>query len=160
MAEIPQLAAVSRPRGTFATKVDEKGRLKLSAEMQKYLDSTGVKRVFVTSLDKKSARIYPIPVWEQQEELLNQAGEYADIGSDMLLRANYYGQETDVDSTGRLVLPAKTRRLLGLENTDVQLLWMKGHIRVFSDAAFEEMLEKGSQNPEADVKLFERQGLQ
>ncbi len=160
MEENPSIEAVSRPRGTFPTRVDEKGRLKLPTDVFRFLESRNAKRVFVTSMDEKTALIYPMPAWESVETLLNQPGDDSDRGRDTLLRAYCYGQETDIDSGGRLVIPVKTRRLLGLEDLDVQLLWMREHVQVFSGPVMEAMLKEASRNPQDDVRFFERKGMQ
>jgi MraZ protein len=65
----PRPAPVEPPRGTYQARVDEKGRLKLPAVFQQYLTDLGETKVFVTSLDVRIARIYPISVWKENEIL-------------------------------------------------------------------------------------------
>ena len=60
MEEIVKTGEVDRPRGVCHTKLDEKGRVKLSAELQRYLAALGETKFFVTTLDGDIGRIYPI----------------------------------------------------------------------------------------------------
>ena len=62
--EQPQKTPVDSPRGFFSAHVDDKGRLKLPVELQQYLSAIGDEKYFVTSVDDRIARIYPISVWK------------------------------------------------------------------------------------------------
>ena len=70
---------VEAPRGFFSARVDEKGRLKLPAAITQYLGALGENKVFVTTLNGSTARIYPISAWRQTENVLEEAGEDADV---------------------------------------------------------------------------------
>ena len=62
MEEQPQTTPVEPPRGFFSAHVDDKGRLKLPVDLQQYLTAIGDEKLFVTSVDDRIARIYPISV--------------------------------------------------------------------------------------------------
>ena len=66
------------PHSIAQARVDEKGRLKLPAEFLEYLKKLGVDKVFITTLDRQLARIYPISVWKANENLFADAGDLAE----------------------------------------------------------------------------------
>jgi len=51
-------------RGNHPAKVDEKGRLKVPAAFKQLLDAASVTQFYITSVDGKSAEIWPLPEWE------------------------------------------------------------------------------------------------
>ena len=59
-------------RGNAPATIDEKGRLKLPVDVQTFLGSFGDDKLFVTSVDDRIARIYPISVWKGNEKILEQ----------------------------------------------------------------------------------------
>ncbi|MBC7928183.1 MAG: hypothetical protein H7039_21265 [Bryobacteraceae bacterium] len=144
-------AEVKRPRNSFSSRVDEKGRLKLPAEIDRYLRSLLAVDVYITSFDGRSARIYSSTEWEKQEALLEAPGEHADWGETLLRRARAYGSDTSIDNQGRVLMPNRLRRAMDVENQAVMLTCMKGHVEVLSEAVFEEKLA-----PEADTSTMLR----
>ena len=50
-------------RGNHPAKVDEKGRLKLPSAFKQLTDAQNVTQFYITSLDGKSAQIWPLPAW-------------------------------------------------------------------------------------------------
>ena len=65
-----------RLRGNTPATVDEKGRLKLPSSFKAELETFaqgeggGPLRHYLTSLDGRSARLYPMPIWEAIEARL------------------------------------------------------------------------------------------
>ena len=68
------LPVVEPPHSIAQARVDEKGRLKLPSEFLEYLKKLGVDKVFITTLDRQLARIYPISVWKANENLFAERG--------------------------------------------------------------------------------------
>ena len=107
-------APVEPPRGFFSAHVDEKGRLKLPVNFQQFLGSMGDDKLFVTSVDDRIARIYPISVWQGNEKILGDlATEDPDAAEALFFVTNDYGAEAKVDPQGRVTLPTDLRRTLG-----------------------------------------------
>ncbi|MEJ7609181.1 MAG: MraZ N-terminal domain-containing protein, partial [Bryobacteraceae bacterium] len=79
--------AVRRPRGMFSSRVDEKGRLKLPVDVQRYLEATKSSQVYITSFEGQIARIYSIEEWERAEALLESSSEDAVDGEDLYYKA-------------------------------------------------------------------------
>jgi len=59
MADHSKVAPVEPPLGAYPATVDEKGRLKLPVNFKEYLESLEDGRLFVTTTDKRIARVYP-----------------------------------------------------------------------------------------------------
>ena len=121
----------------FSSRVDDKGRLKLPADIQRYLSEIGATQVFITSFDGRTARIYSIPQWERAEKLLESPGPKAQDGRKLWFRAQKYGGDAEIDSQGRLLMPATLRREMGVENQPVQMAFFRGHLEVFSMTEYE-----------------------
>lgn len=153
------LAAVEPPRGTFDGRVDDKGRLKLPAVIAQYLERSGEKKVFVTTLNASTALIYPISVWRETEKLLEEPGEDADVRADVAFVANHYGEDGEVDGQGRVLIPTTLRRELELEKDEVHLLCYRGRIEVFGSKVYSQRLEAAKSELAQKLKSLEKKGL-
>ena len=152
-------AVVEPPRGTFGGRVDDKGRLKLPAPVAQYLGGLGESKVFVTTLNTSVALIYPISVWRETEKMLEQPGDDADLRADVAFVANHYGEDTEIDAQGRVLMPTTLRRDLGLEKDEVHLLCYKGRIEVFGSKVYSERLEAAKTDLAGKLKALEKKGL-
>lgn len=152
-------ATVEAPRGTLSGRVDEKGRLKLPAAIVQFLEALGERKVFVTTLNTSTALIYPISVWRETENFLQEPGEDADLRSDLAFVANHYGEDTEIDAQGRVLMPTTLRRDLELEKDDVHLLVYKQRIEVFGSKVYAERLEGAKSSLGEKLKALEKKGL-
>jgi MraZ protein len=141
--EQPQTTPVDPPRGFFSAHVDEKGRLKLPVELQQYFTAIGDEKYFVTSVDDRIARIYPISAWKGNEKVLEElATENPDAAEALAFIANDYGAEAKVDGQGRITLPTDLRRGLALENQEVRLDCSMGAVNIYSKTEYEARKQK------------------
>jgi MraZ protein len=137
----PKVTVSDAPRGTRSAKCDEKGRLKLNSEFLQYLKQLGETKLFVTTLDERTARLYPIPRWKETEKIL-ETETVNPLGAESLLfMANYYGEDVEIDDQGRVLVPKLLRQELGLEGQTVYMLWVKGAIEVHSEANVKQKLQ-------------------
>lgn len=150
---------VEPPRGLFPAKLDDKGRLKLPAEFQRYLGGLPEKRLFVTSLDRRIATIYPIEVWKENEKFFESYTEDPERARNVAFTAADLGSEGEMDSQGRIQFSTELRRELGIENQQVRLQAFKGSIQVFSDAIYQARKAASSKAPEQDVMVLQKVGL-
>jgi len=158
--ERPQTTPVEPPRGFFSAHVDDKGRLKLPVDMQQYLSAIGDERFFVTSVDDRIARIYPISVWKGNEKILEElATEDPDAAEALLFVTNDYGAEAKVDPQGRVTLPTDLRRALSLENQEVRLDWSQGAINVYSKVEYEARKRQAKDNLPEKLKMAKLKGF-
>ena len=96
-------------RGNHPAKVDEKGRLKVPSAYKALLDAASVTQFFITSPDGKSAQIWPLPEWEKVEQRLMKTSALDPAVEQYLNVVNYYGQQVEMDSQGRVLLPQLLR---------------------------------------------------
>ena len=96
-------------RGNHPTRVDEKGRLKVPAEFKRVIDEKYGTQFYITSVDGRSAQIYPFEEWERIEQKLAGLSTYNPTKKKFLTRTNYWGQVAEMDNQGRLLLPQLLR---------------------------------------------------
>lgn len=147
------------PHSIAQARVDDKGRLKLPSEFLAYLKAQKVDTVFITTLDKRLARIYPIPLWNATTNFLENAGEHAEIASHLALVAKAYGGDSEIDAQGRVLMPSELRRLLELESQPVWLDCYNGRINVASRKIHEERMQTAQANLDDKLKALEKMGL-
>jgi MraZ protein len=159
--EKPQTTPVEPPRGFFSAHVDDKGRLKLPVELQQYFTAIGDEKYFVTSVDDRIARIYPISVWKGNEKILEAlATEDPDAAEALAFVANDYGAEAKVDPQGRMTLPTDLRRALALENQEVRLDCSQGGaINIYSKTEYEERKRKAKDSLAEKLKTAKLKGF-
>ena len=147
------------PLGIFQAKCDEKGRLKLPVEFVTFLKALDVEKVFITTVDMKLARIYPKKAWESNQNLFENAGDDAEIAQDVAFIANLYGANSEIDPSGRVLVPTDLRRKLELESQTVWLDYYNGRINVFGKKVYEERMQRAMVNLGDKVKALEKKGL-
>ena len=147
------------PHSIAQARVDPKGRLKLPSDFLEYLKKLGVDRVFITSLDREVARIYPISVWKANENFFANAGEQAELAEDVAYIAKVFGGDSEIDAQGRVLLPAALRRELALESQTVYLDCYNGRINVAGKAVHEARYHRAMANLGEKVKTLEKKGL-
>ncbi len=92
---------VEPPRGLRQASVDSKGRLKLPVAIKEYLAEFGDTKVFITSLDGRIARIYPISTWRENEKVLENFTDDPFAAEDISFTAYELGADCDMDGEGR-----------------------------------------------------------
>jgi MraZ protein len=147
------------PRGFLTARVDEKGRLKLPAAIAQYLAAAGEQKVFITTLNASTARIYPISAWRETEKMLEQAGDDADVREDIAFIAYHFGADSEIDPQGRVLMPAELRRELKLENEQVYLRCFKQRIDVIGREVYERRLAKAMEGIGEKLQSLEKKGL-
>ncbi len=73
------------------------------------LESKYGRELFLTSLSGEYVRIYPMPVWLELEQKLAQVPSSHPSKLRYLDRINYYGQTTELDAQGRVLIPVRLR---------------------------------------------------
>jgi len=147
------------PLGIYGGRTDEKGRLKLPADIQRWMASTGDSDFFVTSFDERIARIYPISEWMKTEKLLHEPGEDADAAEDLWFTAMDLGGMCQIDGQSRVLLPPALRRTLGLENVACHCEYFKGYVNVFNEQVYEERKQRARDERSAKLTAFKKKGL-
>ena len=147
------------PQSIDQASIDDKGRLKLTSEYLEYLESIGVKTVFITTVDLRIVRVYPMSLWLRNENLFDNAGENAAAAERMAFLARVHGGKAEIDSSGRVLLPAKLREALGLEKQPVWLEMHNGRINVMTKKIYDERMQLVQATMAEDLKALEKVGL-
>jgi DNA-binding transcriptional regulator/RsmH inhibitor MraZ len=130
--------------------VDDRGRLKLPAEAARYFVQLDENVVFVTTTDEKTARIYRLDDWRENEiKLANHLDQKA--ARLMQFRTAFYGERCTIDPQGRIALPAELRQALKLDDQEIRLLHFKSHFDAYTLEAATTRLEEARQANLDDV---------
>jgi MraZ protein len=141
-------------RGNHPTRVDEKGRLKVPAEFKRVIDEKYGNQFYITSLDGKSALVYPFEEWQQIEEKLSRLSTFNPTKKKFLNRTNYYGQAVEMDGQGRLLVPALLRDAAEIKG-DVAVLGNLTFLEVRNLAGFQKEIEENPFTGEDENTLNE-----
>ena len=82
-----------------------------------------------------------------------------DVRADLAFVANHYGEESEIDGQGRVLIPTTLRRELGLEKDDVHLVFYRQRVEVFGSKVYEQRLEAARADLAAKLKALEKKGL-
>jgi MraZ protein len=92
-------------RGNHPTRVDEKGRLKVPAEFKREIEERYGTKFYITSENGKTAKVYPMEEWEKIEQKLLNMPNSNPSKKRLLTATSFYGQNAEMDSQGRVLLP-------------------------------------------------------
>jgi MraZ protein len=143
----------------YPSRLDDKGRMKLPAAFQQYVSSLADKRLFVTSLDRTIAQIYPIEAWRENERLFQANRTNLKLFKAISFNAADLGAEAEMDSQGRITFPPELRRELKLEEQTLRLYAYKGRIEVLSEKIYEARKQDAMQVGPDQIDEAEAQGL-
>jgi len=139
--------------------VDDKGRLNVPAKLTAYLTGLQATTVFVTSIDRKSAKIYPLPAWAaNKKKLVEASGTARKAAQHVLTVAQHLGEDVEVKA-GRITLPTEMRRLLKMESCHVFLDAGEGVLTVYMEEVFAARLVEATEDYEAKLEMVEELGL-
>jgi MraZ protein len=127
-------------RGNHPTRVDEKGRLKMPAEFKRLVDERYGTQFYITSLDGRRAEIYPLQEWQKIEEKLAAIPSMNPAKKKFLDRVNYYGQMSEMDAQGRVLLPQILRETAKLAG-DAVVFGMQTYLEVANHDEFKQSLD-------------------
>jgi len=147
------------PRGMYSGRLDEKGRLKLPVDFHNLFRSLQEQKLYVTSLDRKTAVVYPLYKWREVEAFLDNHHEDPQAAMNVAFVAAELGSETEPDAQGRILFSQELRKQLGLEEQALKLWARNGHVEVLSEAAFRQKQEQSKQTPEQDLAKLRAAGL-
>lgn len=97
-------------RGNYTARIDSKGRLKVPTLFRRYVEEKYGAALYVTSLAGDCVRIYPMPEWEAIEQRLSLLPSMDPARRKFLDRTNYYGQQSAMDTQGRVLIHPLLRK--------------------------------------------------
>jgi MraZ protein len=110
--------------------------------------------VFVTSVTGESVRIYPMSVWLQVEERLSKMPANHPSRLKFLDRVSYYGQESELDGQGRIVVSQQLRESASIVG-DVRVFGKIDYLEVWNEERFAQKLSRDQWTDEDGLKLAE-----
>jgi MraZ protein len=137
-------------RGNCPTRLDEKGRLKLPADFKHEIEKSYDGQFYITSLDGKVIKLYPLKEWEQFEQkvLSDSAYEMREKFSEV---TSYYGQQVELDAQGRLTIAEWLRAKFGLKG-EMAVIGKLNHIEL---RVMDEFRKSVEENPLTIAELNE-----
>ena len=147
------------PRGRYPGRLDDKGRLKLPAAFAQFFSGLPEKKLFLTSLDRRIAQLYPIAEWRRNEKFFEDFRQNPKAARNILFNARDLGADVEPDAQGRITVHPDLRRDLGLEGTELHLMATKGHVEILTDAIYQERRRKAQERAAQDLELLQMEGL-
>src|SRR3954453_12540433 len=144
-------------RGNYTAKIDNKGRLKVPTPFRRLIEERHGSGVYVTSLTGENVRIYPLPEWEAIEQRLALLPSMDPARRKFLDRTNYYGQQSEFDKQGRVLIHPLLRRSASISR-DVAVLGYLTYMVVWELERFQQRLEY-TPYTEADESAIARLGI-
>ena len=143
----------------YPSRMDDRGRVKLPVAFKEYLEKFENKRLFVTSLDRRIAQVYPMVLWKQTKKFLENFQDDPEAAENLAFNAADLGAEAEMDSQARVLFSPELRRELGLEDQPVHLYVFGGHIEVLNQAVYEERKRAATAKPVADMARLRQAGM-
>ena len=128
-------------RGNYTAKIDDKGRLKIPNALRSLIEGQHGADVFVTSLTGEYVRIYPMPIWLALEEKLSKVPSTHPARIKFFDRVNFYGQASEIDAQGRVVIHARLRDSAGMAG-EVDVFGQYDYLDVWNHERFTAKLQR------------------
>jgi len=126
-------------RGNYTARIDSKGRLKVPTLFRRYVEEKYGAALYVTSLTGECVRIYPMPEWEAIEQRLSLLPSMDPARRKFLDRTNYYGQQSAMDTQGRVLIHPLLRKSAQVVG-DVAVLGYLTYLEVWELDKFQQRL--------------------
>jgi MraZ protein len=159
MDQTNEIAVPEPPHSLSPATIDDKGRLKLPAELLEYLAAISVTKVFITTLDFSTVRIYPLSIWKHNQNIFNTARESSAAMERLARVAKNYGGDAEIDKSGRVLLPALLRQEMGLEKQAVVVDVHNGRVNVVLKSVHDQLMQIARASVADDLKTAETLGF-
>ena len=139
-------------RGSAPARIDDKGRLKVPTVFRAQIQDHHGPDVFVTSLTGESVRIYPMPAWLDVERKLAAVPSNHPSRLKFLDIVNYYGQTSELDSQGRVVIPHLLRDKASISG-EVRVFGRIDYLEVWNEERIAQKLARDAWTDEDGLRL-------
>jgi MraZ protein len=141
-------------RGSAPARIDDKGRLKVPTLFRGDIQDHRGPDVFVTSVKGDCVRIYPMSVWLEIERKLSAMPSNHPSRVRFLAAVNYYGQPSELDVQGRIVISPQLRTSASIVG-DVRVFGHIDHLEVWNEELFVRKLHADPLTDEDALRLAE-----
>jgi len=128
-------------RGNAPAKIDDKGRLKIPNNFRALVQRTYGRELFVTSVTGDNVRVYPMAVWQAIEQKLGAMPSTHPSRLRYLDRVNYFGQMSEIDAQGRVLVHPRLRDAAAMTG-DVDVLGQYDYLEVWNHERFVGKLQR------------------
>jgi transcriptional regulator MraZ len=128
-------------RGHCPTRLDEKGRLKIPADFKHEIDKNYDGQFYVTSLDGRVIKLYPLRAWEVFEQRVKNSAASYEAREKFADVTSYYGQRVELDAQGRLTIAEWLRNRFELKG-EVAVVGKQDHLELRLAEEFRKSVEE------------------
>jgi MraZ protein len=147
------------PRGRYPGRLDDKGRLKLPAAFAQFFNSLPEKKLYLTSLDRRIAQLYPIGEWRVNEKFFDEFQDDPQAAQNIAFNASDLGADVEMDGQGRITVHPDLRRELGMEGTELHLIAYKGHVQLLTEERYQEQKRQATERTTENLTVLKKAGL-
>ncbi|MBU2651636.1 MAG: division/cell wall cluster transcriptional repressor MraZ [Bacteroidetes bacterium] len=127
--------------GTYECKVDAKGRLMFPVAFKNQLKESAAEGfVIKRSIFRKCLELYPMDEWNQESQRINKLSRFKKKNVDFIRKFMSGVKSTELDSTGRLLIPKDLVVYAGIDK-DVVLASVVNKIEVWDKAEYERTID-------------------
>lgn len=141
-------------RGSASARIDDKGRLKIPGGFRALIQDQRGPDVFVTSTKGTSVLIYPMDVWLEVERKLSAMPASHPSRIRYLEAVNYYGQSSEIDAQGRIVISPQLRTSASIVG-EVRVFGRTDYLEVWNEELFVKRLHADPFTDEDALRLAE-----
>jgi MraZ protein len=157
--EIPGSVPPELPRGRYAARLDDKGRLKLPADFAQFFHSLPERKLHLTSLDRRIAQLYPIAEWRANEKFFDEFQEDPEAAQTIAFNAADFGADVEMDGQARITVHPYLRRELEMEGQELHLIAYKGHVQILTEVRYQEQKQAAMAKTAANLTVLKKAGL-
>ena len=144
-------------RGHEQARIDDKGRLKVPNVFRSVLESKYGRELFLTSLTGEYVRLYPMPVWLEIEEKVGKMPSTHPSRLRFLDRVSFFGQAAELDTQGRVLIPARLRETAATSG-DVDVLGQYNYLDTWNHDRLQAKLQRDPYTDD-DAKALSEFGI-
>jgi len=137
---------MKRFRGSFLAKVDDRGRIKIPSQYLSALKEQYGNDLYITSLNGDRVFLYPLPVWETIEQRIGNIPVRSPDIEEYLSRTSYWGNESEVDNRGRVLIPPDLRSSGHLNGSELRIFGKIDHMEIWNEKLFKDKTFSGDFN--------------
>ncbi|MCP4148906.1 MAG: hypothetical protein GY757_14260 [bacterium] len=126
---------MKRFRGSFELKLDDRGRIKIPAKYLSVITEQYGNDLYITSLNGDRVYLYPLSVWEGIEQSIEAMKVRAPEIEEYITRTSFWGNEGEVDSRGRVLIPPELRNESKLDGI-VRIFGKIDHMVIWNEELF------------------------
>ena len=102
-------------KGKFISMMDRCGRVRIPRTLHRIIETKYGNEVFITTVDVKDVRIYPLSEWELIERKMREQYEENRIIRKVMERTAFFGLVGKIDKQGRILIHKLLREKIKLE---------------------------------------------